>query len=397
MTQQHLITGTGPLLDEQGRLREAGYALQPPFDYDHKAIAASPLRIKDWDYYLVNDDEYAVALTFSDLGYIGLVSASVLDFANRTYKTTSELLVMPLGRMGVPTSSDVGDVVWQNRRCKVRFAHEAQGRRLSFFMAKFDGDDELDVELFLDREPRDSMVICTPWAEDKHAFYYNRKILGMRARGGFRRGTLFHEFAPTDALGLLDWGRGVWTYDNVWYWAAIQGHQDGHIVAFNLGYGFGDTSAASENMVFVDGIAHKLGRVDFGIPRDGDDPSRQPEPASNKSQDDDPSRQPEPTSNKSQDDFGSRRCPTSAHVAPQSENGPYRYLEPWHLTDDEGRLDLTFAPEIDRIDNIDVGGLIKSKQHQVFGTFNGTVVLDDGSILRLRGIRGSAEHIHNRY
>ena len=24
--------------------------------------------------------------------------------------------------------------------------------------------------------------------------------------------------------GLLDWGRGVWAYDNTWYWAAAQGH-----------------------------------------------------------------------------------------------------------------------------------------------------------------------------
>ena len=62
-----------------------------------------------------------------------------------------------------------------------------------------------------------------------------------------RVGTV-HEFDPAEALGLLDWGRGVWTYDNVWYWAAAQGHQAGHVVGLNLGYGFGDTTAASENM-----------------------------------------------------------------------------------------------------------------------------------------------------
>ena len=102
MAREHLITGSGPLLDRKGRLREPGYAFHPPFTYSHKHIAASPLRIKDWDYYLVNDDDFAVALTFSDLGYIGLVSASVIDFRHRAYKTTSELVVMPLGRMGLP-------------------------------------------------------------------------------------------------------------------------------------------------------------------------------------------------------------------------------------------------------------------------------------------------------
>lgn len=343
----HLISGSGPLLDEAGRLKEPGYAFRPPFDYDHERIAAPRWRIKDWDYYLINDQHRAVALTFSDLSYIGLVSASVLDFDTRTYTTTSELVVAPFGSMGVPRSSDTGDIVWSNRRCDVRFVHTASARRLSFAMHRFSGDDDLEVELLLTDEPQDSMVIATPFAEDEHAFYYNRKIIGMRSRGAYRVGPEFYEFDTDEALGLLDWGRGVWTYDNVWYWAAAQGIQDGHVLGLNLGYGFGDTSAASENMVFFDGVASKLGDVDFGIPRSAD--------------------------------------------------GSYDYLSVWHMTDDEGRLDLTFSPEIDRTDDIDVGGVVQSRQHQVFGRFTGHVTLDDGTRVDVCDLRGSAEHIHNRY
>jgi hypothetical protein len=374
----HLICGSGPLLDDKGRLKEPGYALRPPFDYDHARITASPLRIKDWDYYLVNDEHRAVALTFSDLSYIGLISASVLDFDAGTYTTTSELVVLPFGRMGVPASSDKGDIVWRNKRCDVRFCHTATGRRLSFGMRGFRDKDDLEVELLLTDEPRDSMVICTPFADDPTAFYYNRKVLAMRARGGYRVGAEFYEFGsaacgsadagldgagagldgstradknvrPNPAFGLLDWGRGVWTYDNVWYWAAAQGEQDGHTVGLNLGYGFGDTSAASENMVFVDGVAHKLGDVDFGIPLASD------------------------------------------------ADGRYDYLRPWHMTDDEGRLDLVFYPQIDRVDDINVASVVQSNQHQVFGTLSGSVVLDDGRRLEIHDLRASAEHIHNRY
>ena len=125
------------------------------------------------------------------------------------------------------------------------------------------------------------------------------------------------------------------------------GHQAGRVLGFNLGYGFGDTSAASENMLFVDGVAHKLGRLDFGIPQDDD--------------------------------------------------GTYRYLEPWHFTDDEGRVDLTFTPLVDRSDLIDVAHLVVSDQHQVFGTFSGTVVLDDGTLLAIDALDGFAERVHNRY
>ena len=132
------------------------------------------------------------------------------------------------------------------------------------------------------------------------------------------------------------------------------------MVGLNLGYGFGDTSAASENMVFVDGIAHKLGRVDFGIPTVGDGAGG---------------------------GVGGRA----------GKDGPaYDYLAPWHMTDDAGRLDLTFSPQIDRTDFINLG-IIGSDQHQVFGKLTGTIVLDDESTLAVDGLRGSAEHIHNRY
>ena len=191
---EHRITGTGRLLDEEGRLREPGWATRPPFAYDHADIQAPPWRIKDWDYYLINDERYAAALTFSDLGYLGLVSASVLDFSVRAFKTTSETVPLPLGSMGLPASSDAGDICWENARCRVEWRHVGDARRLSFAMRDFDDGEDLEMEALLDQQPRDSMAICTPWDEDPHAFYYNRKIVGMRAWGGFRRGAFLLEF-----------------------------------------------------------------------------------------------------------------------------------------------------------------------------------------------------------
>jgi hypothetical protein len=44
-----------------------------------------------------------------------------------------------------------------------------------------------------------------------------------------------------------------------------------------------------------------------------------------------------------------------------------------------------------------VANLVVSDQHQVFGTFDGSVVLDDGRILAIEGLRGFAEHVHNKY
>lgn len=349
---QARITEPGPLLREDGMLAQSGYATSLLLDYDRSRIAASPLRIKEWDYYLVNDDEYAVAFTIGDMGYAALVSASLLDFKKGTFITQSTMGALPLGRLSLPRTSGVGITRFADKRAAMTFEAAGGMRHLVVNFANFKDDEPLVAEIVLDREPKDTMVIATPWAEDDAAFYYNQKIIGMRAIGSFTLGDVHHAFSEANSFGLLDWGRGVWTRDNTWFWSVAQGWQDGRRFGMNLGYGFGDTTAASENMVFVDGVAHKLGRVDFGIPV------------------------------------------RSARAA--AIGGRYNLMDSWHMTDDEGRLSLTFTPDIDRSDFVDFK-VIVSDQHQVFGIFDGWVVLDDGAKFEVRGLRGSAEVVHNVY
>ena len=351
-SSQMRITERGPLLDESGRLAACGYATSLLLDYNRSRVRTSRLRIKEWDYYLVNDDRYALALTISDLGYAALVSASVVDFEKRDFTTCSTMGVLPLGRLSLPVTSSLGTTSFSDDRARMRFEVSGGMRHLQVEFKEFQGDQSLVAEVVLDEEPRDTMVIATPWAEDELAFYYNQKIIGMRAIGSLSIGDTCHVFDEADSFGLLDWGRGVWTRDNTWYWSAAQGIQDGHRFGFNLGYGFGDTSAASENMLFVDGVAHKLGRVDFGIPKANEKARR----------------------------IGDR----------------FVLMEPWHMTDDEGRLDLVFTPDVDRSDFVNLK-LVVSDQHQVFGVFDGRVTLDDGSVLEVHGLRGFAEAVHNVY
>lgn len=75
------IIRSAPLLDAQGHLAYRGYATSMLPEYHRSAIRAAKIRIKEWDYYLVNDNDYAVALTISDLGYAGMLSASCWTFA----------------------------------------------------------------------------------------------------------------------------------------------------------------------------------------------------------------------------------------------------------------------------------------------------------------------------
>ena len=341
---QHLLSN-GPLLTEKGTLAEAGYATSLVKTYDRGAIRGGAARIKEWDYYLIHNGRYGIALTIADNSYMGMLSASFLDFEAKTEKTTSPMFWLPFGGTRFPASSEAGDIVKRIKGASGSFTHECGGRRLVFHLDRFDGDKALDCDILLTQEPQDTMVIATPFAEKKTAFYYNQKIIAMRASGSFTIGDTTRTFDPADSFGMLDWGRGVWTYDNTWYWGAGQGVADGHVVGFNIGYGFGDVSAASENMVFVDGVAHKLDRLTFNIPQ---------------------------------------------------TNGKEDYLSPWTFSSSDGRFETSFTPILDRAAYTAVGPLL-SDQHQVFGYMDGTLTLDDGAKIQLNHFLCFAEKVRNKW
>ena len=340
---QHEILHEIPLLNEEGNLTEAGFARKLLPVYSRKAIKASALRIKEWDYYLVSNGHYAMALTIDDNGYMGLDSISLIDMDNNWSVTESPMSLLPLGKIGLPETSRVGDTAHSGKGYSLRFENDGRGRRvLHAHMDSFGKLGAFDGEVELFDEPEESMVICTPFEKSGH-FYFNQKINCLRARGFMRCGGKTYPFDPADSFAVLDWGRGVWTYHNTWYWGSASYAVDGVPFGWNIGYGFGDTSTASENMLFYNGKAHKLSQVSFHIPGDEKD-----------------------------------------------------FMSPWIFSSDDGRFEMDFIPQHDRASCTDIK-LIKSDQHQVFGRFTGKAVLDDGSVIRVQDFPGFAEKVENKW
>lgn len=333
---------SGDLLDARGHLLARGYATSEVRKYARAAIKAHPLRIKEWDYYCVLTDRYGLALTVADNDYLGFLSVTWLDFERRSFTSEEFLLPFPMGAMQMPESADAGDVVQEHEKLSIAYRHVEGGRELSVAAPRFAAGQGLEGKLFLAQPPMDRMVIATPFPHAPRSFYYNQKINCLRAQGSVRIGSQSFAFEPENAFGVLDWGRGAWTYDNTWYWASASGVVDGRPFGFNVGYGFGDTSAASENMLFIDGAAHKLADVEFHLPRGAPDSGA------------------------------------------------------WRFTSSDNRFELMFEPILDRAANTDIG-LIKSDQHQVFGRFTGRVVRDDGASLAVKDLIGFAEKVHNRW
>ena len=108
-------------------------------------------------------------------------------------------------------------------------------------------------------------------------------------------------------------------------------------------YWIQDCSAATENMLFYEGNAHKLSEVKFNIPGDEKD-----------------------------------------------------FMSPWTFTSDDGRFEMDFVPVLDRASCTDAK-LIKSDQHQVFGLFTGKAVLDDGRVIEVKDFPGFAEKVENKW
>ena len=61
--------------------------------------------------------------------------------------------------------------------------------------------------------------------------------------------------------------------------------------------------------------------------------------------------------------------------------------------DVDGRIDLTLNPDFDDSTVLALGPPLTLTRWKVHGVIEGTVGLDDGSTLQVRGVRGAAEYV----
>lgn len=71
-----------------GILTEPGFARRLLPVYDRSKVRSGALRIKEWDYYYVGNDQFGLALTIADNGYMGLDSISFLSFSDTPWQIT---------------------------------------------------------------------------------------------------------------------------------------------------------------------------------------------------------------------------------------------------------------------------------------------------------------------
>ncbi|MCI2047714.1 MAG: DUF2804 domain-containing protein [Faecalibacterium sp.] len=333
--QQHLFTQPGFVLDAHGR-PNPGYSTRPMLTYRRGDIHASPFRIKEWDFYQVSNQQLCLQFTFGHASYAGEVGIMLFDFRKGEWiERFDHMLALPFSSLHMPADADADQTLTFDKD-GVFMEYQVQSGVRTLRCAK----DDFEAKITLTRENPEAVLINIPFAEKPTQFYYNHKINCMRAEGWARKGGKTYTFSPADSFGLLDWGRGVWPFHNEWFWSNGTGEIDGSVFGFNLGCGFGDTSRATENMLFYAGKAHKLGRVSI------------------------------------------------THEAD--------WMQPWRLQDDAGRISLTLTPTYDRTTKTKIL-FIDNVCHQVFGRFDGFAVLDDGTRLAVNELYAFAEHAVNNW
>lgn len=358
---QREITSRVPLLNEKGQLCNPGWAKYPIWEYNRETIPAElrDTRLREWDYFLVSNEHYGFSISMSNRCGKGFMTVMVMDYDGQSDINKTSVTDNP---PEMPRYAE-GDIHVRTHEASADLCRLPGRNTLDVRFAKYDGENDLEVHFDLQVPECDSMLIATPWPKDEgeECFYYNGKTNCMPAQGYVKLGEKHLKFSYETDMAVLDFGRGIWTNENVWYWGSASGKVDGVPFGWNIGYGFGDLSYATENMLFYNGVCHKLGVIDsFGIPSD---------------------------------ENGNAVCTVGHdwHIFTKDENG-----------NPDGRYDVIFTPKYDRYSYgpKDANGTpVKpcSEQDQVFGYFNGKAVLDDGKVIELKNFWGFAEFVRNHW
>jgi hypothetical protein len=208
--------------------------------------------------------------------------------------------------------------------------------------ARFGHSRSLRGELVLTEPALTESLVCNlSWRDNKNSFRYSRFSPWYTAEGVIQFGSGEIIFTRGNAWGIFDWNRAVRPRVDIQYRAMACGQSGGHTIGFCVGHGLTNSSPCTENAFFMDGRLHKLEQVTFHIP-------------------------------------------------------PADWLSPWRFTSNDNRLEMVFCSQQERADRRRI--LFHSfKRRQLFGSFTGKAVLDDGSEIEFHNITGFAERVKTRF
>lgn len=333
---QREITQSTPLLTPQGRLTAPGWARSMHYRYNPEMAHSFPCKLKEWDFYQIQMEPYVLQMTLGHLTYICSINATLMNVETGQRWELGAMKPFYQPKLSREPEEE-STVTFRNQQMQMSF-QVTKDKRILRVLGSNDKYTNVNIHIELENIPEnEKMVIATPFKHPTQ-FYLNYKENYYHGTGSVQFDDLKVSF--DGCTGLIDWGRGVWPYRHQWFWGNLTGHIEDVPFGFNIGWGFGDLSNATENMFFYNRKVCKLGVLE--VQRDETD-----------------------------------------------------YMKPWHLRDPEGKLDMTFTPIYDNYTQ-NKYVVIDTHCDQIFGRFSGTIQTEDGP-KEFSNLLAFIEHAVNRW
>ncbi len=342
--QQKEYTEETPLLDRKGHVKAAGWARRGLFQYDRSRVKHK-MRRKEWDFYQISDGDYMVQINFANISLGGYASAMLADLkAHKILANTMSPFIGGADKYVLPERGDEPNYVKYTVGNATFTADTRETSRKLRFESK-----TVNCEFTMDIQPGlENITTVLPFKGYPDRYFMTTKQNCLPCEGVFRAPGIERHFSKEKTFCVLDWGRVCTPYKLVWYWGNGSTWLDGpdgkkHLFGFEITWGIGDESNATETCLFYDGKAHKIGPVDV-----------------------------------------------------ETFPKPDRYMEPWKFVSKDGRFDLVMKPFYDHHSDLNVLAM-RMHSHQVHGLWSGTVTLDDGTVLEIKDMYAFCEYVENRW
>jgi hypothetical protein len=296
---------------------------------------------KRWDYWAVLAGDLAISAVYSNIDHFGLADVYWVDLL--TGETGGKGILTPADALELPERPGTLPLVVDRDGLDLRMVDGEAGTRLAIEWVEADGRaGHLDVLVELPAG-HESLNVVIPWSDT--VFNFTSKHQARPAVGHLAVGDRVWPIGGADgpqSWGVLDVGRGRWPHEVTWNWGGGAGRVGVHVVGLQIGAKWTEGSGFTENALIVDGRVTKLGselRWDY------------------------------------------------------SWDHP---MEPWHIVDPGGQLDMELTPRFDKHSQADAGEL-GSETHQVFGRWAGRLRTDDGLEIEFDDLQGFAEEARQRW
>lgn len=337
MQLQNEIKKETKVLNPEGRLNEIGWCRHNLYQYNPEFLAVTPWKLKEWDFYQIANKEHMVQITFTNISIGSAACFTYVNFQTGEKFTDIILDAFTKDRLHMARNGQKPHS-FERKKGRKSFSIEVTEtkRILKFKNKKITAEFEMENNV-----NNESITILTPFKNEK-LFFLTDKINCMKATGSIDLGYKKIMFDGDDVYGVLDWGRGAWQHKNFWFWGNGSTKINDKLFGFEITWGIGNEENATETALFYDGKCHKLGRVRI---------EKQPD---------------------------------------------RRWKEKWVFHEENGRFELTMTPFYDHAAGAIVlfAGL---RAHQVHGLWNGTVTLDDGTVLEIKNMYAFCEKVYNKW